>query len=147
MLYGSTWSVNVLVFTGILVLILFGNLTCHRLGRIRLELWFALLVLSIAVAYLTPTASLLAIDAPVLRVLAAVGSYLGLRVPLADPWVQVPARGGPAVLLGGLRAGRPGPVPAGALNTPAGLAVTPDGHLVIANGTCPTTVILPGNPL
>ncbi len=77
MLYGSTWSVNVLVFTGILVLILLGNLTCHRLGRIRLELWFALLVLSIAVAYLTPTASLLAIDAPVLRVLAAVGSYLG----------------------------------------------------------------------
>jgi SAM-dependent methyltransferase len=77
LLYGSTWTVNVLVFCGILSLILLGNLTCHKLPRPPLKLWFALLVASISAAYFTPTSALLGVESALLRGLCAVVVFLG----------------------------------------------------------------------
>ena len=77
LLYGSTWSVNVLVFCGILVLVLLGNLSAHRLRRQPMWLWFALLTASVGGAYAMPTSALLSLDLPVLRAVAAVVVFLG----------------------------------------------------------------------
>ena len=62
LLYGSTWVVNVLVFTGILLLILLGNLTCMLMERPRFPLVFALLFVNLAAAYVISPADFLKID-------------------------------------------------------------------------------------
>ncbi len=67
LLYGSTWVVNVTVFTSILVLILLGTVLCMRPTRLDLRLAFGLLGTSLLVAYLTPTASLLVIQPRLLQ--------------------------------------------------------------------------------
>jgi spermidine synthase len=76
-LFGSTWWVNVLVFAGILVLVLLGNLTAAAVRRPKFPLIFALLGLNVVVALLTPTSALLAIDSMALRCVAAVAVFLG----------------------------------------------------------------------
>ena len=76
LMYGSTWTVNVLVFSGILVLVLLGNLLA-TVVRLPLAVWFAALVAMLAVAGLTPTAALLGIPSPVLKAVAAVVVFLG----------------------------------------------------------------------
>jgi SAM-dependent methyltransferase len=77
LLHGSTWTVNLLVFTGILVLVLLGNLTTALLKRPPLVLWFGLLVASVAVAALTPTNTLLAMESSALRAVVSVVVFLG----------------------------------------------------------------------
>jgi len=77
LLYGSTWIVNVAVFTGILVLILLGNLTCMRMAQPRYTLLFILVFTSVLVAYFTPTALLLGIGSRTLRGLLAIVIFLG----------------------------------------------------------------------
>ncbi|MFQ5656687.1 MAG: hypothetical protein ACE5G5_04045, partial [Candidatus Methylomirabilales bacterium] len=58
LLYGSTWVVNVTVFTGILGLILLGNVTCILTSRPRYGLTFSLLFANIIVSYATRPSSL-----------------------------------------------------------------------------------------
>jgi len=77
LIYGSTWFVNVTVFTGILALVLLGNLTSHLMKTPRLEMVAGLLAVSILVAYLVPTSSLLSIENRLLQAVAAVLTYLG----------------------------------------------------------------------
>ena len=77
LLYGSTWVVNVLVFTGILLLILLGNLTCMLIERPRFPLVFALLFVNLAAAYVISPADFLKINSPFLQGLLAVPVFLG----------------------------------------------------------------------
>jgi hypothetical protein len=77
LLYGSTWYVNAVVFAGILILVLLGNLTVQAVGKLRLGLCFASLIASVCLAYVTPVSALLAIDVPALRAIAAVVVFLG----------------------------------------------------------------------
>jgi hypothetical protein len=77
LLFGSTWWVNVVVFSGILVLVLLANLTRLRTDRLRAPALFALLLLTVAAAYLVPTQTLLAIDSSWWRGVAAVAVFLG----------------------------------------------------------------------
>ncbi|MGB7947221.1 MAG: hypothetical protein WCH75_06035, partial [Candidatus Binatia bacterium] len=77
LLYGSTWVVNVLVFTGILTLILLGNLTCMATERPRFALVFALLFVNLAVAYGVSPADVLNIKSTFLQGLVAVLVFLG----------------------------------------------------------------------
>ena len=77
LLYGSTWYVNAVVFAGILLLVLFGNLTVQMLGKLPLRICFVLLAVSVVIAYATPVSALLAIEARPLRALAAVLVFLG----------------------------------------------------------------------
>lgn len=76
-LYGSTWIVNIVVFAGILVLILFGNLTSLRFQSLWIGILFGGLFLTIAIAYLTPTRWLLGIPNWALRGTVAVAIFLG----------------------------------------------------------------------
>lgn len=77
LMYGSTWYVNVLVFTGVLVLILLGNLAVARMRRPHIPLIFALLFVSLALAYGTPTRALLDIGPVAVRSVATVLVFLG----------------------------------------------------------------------
>lgn len=77
LLYGSTWVVNVTVFTGILTLILLGNVTCILTSRPRYGLTFSLLFTNIIVSYVTPPSSLLVIQSTWLQGLVAVVVFLG----------------------------------------------------------------------
>ncbi len=77
LLYGSTWYVNAVVFTGILILVLMGNLTVQWIGKLRLGLCFALLAATVCLAYVTPVSALLVIESPLLRAAAAVFVFLG----------------------------------------------------------------------
>ena len=58
LLFGSTWNVNLLVFSSILICILFANLIVHRFSP-SVERCFGGLFASLAVAYLIPASSLL----------------------------------------------------------------------------------------
>jgi len=77
LLYGSTWTVNVTVFTGVLVLVLLGNLTVAKTSRPLLKPAFALLAVSVLVAWATPTSVLLELSHEALRAPAAVAVFLG----------------------------------------------------------------------
>jgi spermidine synthase len=77
LLYGSTWYVNVLVFTGILTLVLLGNLTSYLMRKPRINSYFVLLAFSIVLAIIVPTSSLLAIDSTSLRAVLAIVVFLG----------------------------------------------------------------------
>jgi hypothetical protein len=76
LLYGSTWYVNVLVFSGILVLVLAGNLSAAALKGDPFDLLLLLLGASVALAYAVPTAALLAMPWPPLRAAASVVVFL-----------------------------------------------------------------------
>ncbi|MBF0319652.1 MAG: hypothetical protein HQL01_07615 [Nitrospirae bacterium] len=76
LLYGSTWVVNVTVFTGILTLILSGNLLSYKMQRRRFTLIFGLLFLSLALSYLTQPSLLLGLNSLVLKSMAAVMIFL-----------------------------------------------------------------------
>jgi SAM-dependent methyltransferase len=76
-LFGSTWWVNILVFLGILVLVLLGNLTSAALGQPRLGVFFSLLLASVVVAYVIHPSSLLALKSAIGRNLLAVLVFLG----------------------------------------------------------------------
>ena len=77
LLYGSTWYVNVLVFTGVLTLVLLGNLTSYLMRKPRINSYFVLLAFSIVLAIIVPTSSLLAIDPTSLRAVLAIVVFLG----------------------------------------------------------------------
>lgn len=77
LLYGSTWVVNVVVFVGVLILVLLGNLTCMRVQRPRFNLIFALLFLNLAVSYVLTASDFLRIEWPWLRGVLAVPVFLG----------------------------------------------------------------------
>jgi len=72
LLFGTTWMVNSLAFAGVLTSVLIANLVVFRF-RIR-HAWvvFCLLMLSLLVAYLCPSAALLSIEAAPLRYLAGI---------------------------------------------------------------------------
>ena len=76
-LYGSTWTVNLIVFSGILSLILLGNLTAARFVRLRLSVVVALLLANLAAGYLIPASALLVVGNAALRAAAAVVLFLG----------------------------------------------------------------------
>ncbi|GAC1477984.1 MAG: hypothetical protein NVS1B4_21380 [Gemmatimonadaceae bacterium] len=59
LLFGSTWVVNVLVFTSILVTILVANVAVMRTRRPRLDWLFGGLFASLAIAWATPASTLL----------------------------------------------------------------------------------------
>jgi len=70
-LFGSTWLVNVLVFSAILVLVLLANLTRARSRRLGLG-WVSLLLLAtVAIGYFVPAHVLLAIGSRSVRAAAA----------------------------------------------------------------------------
>jgi hypothetical protein len=77
LLYGSTWFVAVVVFVGILLLVLAGNLTSHAVAVPRMKIYMLFLALNIIVAYAVPTAALLAVSNLLLRTAAAVLIFLG----------------------------------------------------------------------
>jgi SAM-dependent methyltransferase len=77
LLYGSTWVVNVLVFTGILLLVLLGNLASTRLRIGQLPVIMAVLGASIGVAYAVPTSLLLRFESWGLRAVVGVLVFLG----------------------------------------------------------------------
>lgn len=72
LLFGTTWMVNSLAFAGVLTSVLIANLVVFRF-RIR-HAWvvFCMLMLSLLVAYLCPTAALLNIEAAPVRYLAGI---------------------------------------------------------------------------
>ena len=76
-LFGSTWSVNVLVFSAILVLVLLANLTRARTKRLGLRWVSLLLLVAVVIGYLVPTHALLAIGSPLVRAAAAGVIFLG----------------------------------------------------------------------
>jgi hypothetical protein len=77
LLFGSTWSVNAIVFCGILILVLMGNVTAYRFSESSLPRWFLLLFISISVAYFTKIAILLSLPHALLRAAVAVLIFLG----------------------------------------------------------------------
>lgn len=77
LLYGSTWYVNAVVFAGVLLLVLLGNLTVQAIGKLHVGLCFALLACSVCLAYATPVSALLGIESSALRAFAAVFVFLG----------------------------------------------------------------------
>lgn len=62
LLFGSTWLVNALVITAILVLVLLANLFAARVGVRDLRAVYALLLLSVVGTYLVPLEALGAFD-------------------------------------------------------------------------------------
>ncbi|PIQ96469.1 MAG: hypothetical protein COV67_09345, partial [Nitrospinae bacterium CG11_big_fil_rev_8_21_14_0_20_56_8] len=77
-LYGSTWVVNITVFSGILFLILMGNLTCAVTPRVGFRFWFICLLASCGVSYAVPPSGLLELmSSPFVRGLGAVALFLG----------------------------------------------------------------------
>jgi hypothetical protein len=70
-LFGSTWSVNVLVFSTILALVLLANLTRARSRRLGLRWVSVLLLVTVAIGYFVPTHVLLAIGSRSVRAAAA----------------------------------------------------------------------------
>ncbi len=64
LLFGSTWQVNILVFSSVLILVLLANMTAIKFQDIRLDRLFLGLFLSIALCYFVPVSSLL--DFPLL---------------------------------------------------------------------------------
>ena len=76
-LFGSTWSVNVAVFTSILALVLLANLTRAHLKGLGPR-WVSVLLLgAVTVGYLVPTQALLAIESSPIRAAAAGAIFLG----------------------------------------------------------------------
>jgi Spermine/spermidine synthase domain len=71
LLFGSTWLVNAMVFTGVLVAVLCAVETSRKLRLRSLTPLYVLLAVTLAVAYAVPLSTLLALDAPV-RLVAAV---------------------------------------------------------------------------
>jgi SAM-dependent methyltransferase len=67
LLFGSTWVVNVAVFSAILALVLLGTLAGAALPGLRLAPVFVLLFAGLLVGWLTPPAALLGIASPLLR--------------------------------------------------------------------------------
>jgi spermidine synthase len=59
LLFGSTWTVNLLVFSSILTVILLANVWVFRQGPRSPTPWFALLFVSLLIAYLVPVRLLL----------------------------------------------------------------------------------------
>lgn len=59
LLFGSTWLVNVLVFSSILLMVLFANLVVIRRWVDNFNVQFGLLMASLLICYLTPVESLL----------------------------------------------------------------------------------------
>ena len=76
-LYGSTWIVNVLVFAGILVLVLLGNLTSKFIRGEPMLALFSLLCASLILAYNVSPRNLLGIESTLLQGVAAVVVYMG----------------------------------------------------------------------
>jgi hypothetical protein len=77
LLYGSTWTVNVVVFTGILALVLLGNLVTMKAPKINLSWVFAAILVSLTISYLTPVSALLAFHSPLLKAACAIAIFLG----------------------------------------------------------------------
>lgn len=59
LLFGSTWTVNLMVFTSILVMVLVANLLVQRRQPLRTAPLFAVLLASLGVAYVVPVSDLL----------------------------------------------------------------------------------------
>jgi len=77
LLFGSTWAVNVTVFTGILLLVLLGNLVVARLAQPRVVVLLGVLALNLALAAATPTSALLSVAWAPARIVLAVLVFLG----------------------------------------------------------------------
>jgi hypothetical protein len=78
LLFGTTWLVNALAISGVLLMALCANLLVLRVSRINLGFSYVLLFLSLAVSYLIPLAWFNSLN-PVLR---AVASMIFLSSPL-----------------------------------------------------------------
>jgi hypothetical protein len=78
LLFGTTWMVNTLAISGVLLMALFANLLALRIPRIHLGYTYALLFLSLAVSYLIPLEWFINLS-PVVRAMA---SMLYLSLPM-----------------------------------------------------------------
>lgn len=78
LLFGTTWLVNSLAITGVLLMVLAANLVVLRIPRIHLEWSYALLFVSLVITYFLPLEWLVSL--PVL--LRAVVSMVVLSLPL-----------------------------------------------------------------
>ncbi|NIM06698.1 MAG: spermidine synthase, partial [Armatimonadetes bacterium] len=58
LLFGTTWLVNAIAISGVLVMILFANLVVLRSRKVNLRLAFPLLVLSLVFLYFFPIQTL-----------------------------------------------------------------------------------------
>ena len=77
LLYGSTWQVNIVVFTGILALVLLGNITSYFVEKPSFNLLIIFLAINLVAAYITPVSALFSINSQVVRCIAAVLLFLG----------------------------------------------------------------------
>jgi spermidine synthase len=59
LLFGSTWTVNLMVFTSILVMVLVANLVVQRRPQMKTPRLFAALLASLGMAYIVPISDLL----------------------------------------------------------------------------------------
>jgi hypothetical protein len=78
LLFGTTWFVNVLAITGVLVMALAANLVVLRLPRLNLHLTYSLLLASLTLAYFLPWNLLVGLPVAV----RAVGGPVLLSLPL-----------------------------------------------------------------
>jgi len=79
---GSTWQVNTLVFSVILIVILLANLLVLKvLRRVSVPVFYGLLIMSLAATYVWPLRAWVAEEKTVAYLLAV--SYLGLPIFLA----------------------------------------------------------------
>ncbi len=76
LLYGSTWIVNITVFSGILILILLGNLVSTFLDKKWLKSLFVGLLFSCLISYFLEPKYLLSFHSPILQGLLAVVLFL-----------------------------------------------------------------------
>ena len=77
LLYGSTWVVNITVFSGILFLILVGNWTSIRFSERRIPFFFILLLMSCLLSYGVESKTLLQIDSVYSQGVLAILIFLG----------------------------------------------------------------------
>jgi hypothetical protein len=78
LLFGTTWLVNALAISGILIMILFANLLVLKTKRINIRLSYFFLFISMALVYIFPLEILNQL-APLLRTISSVSL---LSVPL-----------------------------------------------------------------
>lgn len=87
LLFGSTWTVNSAIFTGILVMVLLGNLAVLRWGWSNPLPWFPVLFVAVAIQWAFPIAWLQTLPLPAAGLLG--GLLIGLPVGVAGIIVPI----------------------------------------------------------
>jgi spermidine synthase len=76
LLFGTTWVVNALVFSGVLIAVLAAVEVTHRVATPPLPAMYGLLVVGLALSWLTPASWLLSLDVPLRAVVAVTVNFI-----------------------------------------------------------------------